>query len=229
MPIKKLALALLIIAVILLYFAGDGSQYFSVRLYQDLFRQSPWVTALVFFVVFVVGTACSLPVAGVLTIAAGIVFGTLAGFALSLMACTLGGTLALYSTRFVLHDFVKRRFRVQLEVIDKGIRKEGAFYLFGLRMVPVIPFWLLNLLVGLTSMRVPVFMLATLTGMVPVLLILANAGSQLGEVKRLDLAEIFSPGLILSLLLLASFPLLARLLLGWSRNLLRRRKAARTD
>ncbi|MGD8384648.1 MAG: VTT domain-containing protein [Lysobacterales bacterium] len=210
MPVRKALLAAFIIAVIVLYIAGDGKQYFDVSVYQQLFERSPWLTAAVFFAVFTAGTALSLPVAGLLTVAGGAVFGTVTGFALSLTAATLGGTLALYSTRFVLHDLVKRRFSVQLAVIDEGIRNGGAFYLFSLRMVTVIPFWLLNLLVGLTSMRVPVFMLATLTGMIPVILILSYTGSQLGDIGEFSLRAIFTPGLITALLLLALFPLLAR-------------------
>ncbi len=214
MPVRKALLAAFIIAVVVLYFAGNGKQYLDVSIYQQLFEQSPWLTAAVFFGVFTAGTAFSLPVAGLLTLAGGAVFGTLTGFALSLTAATLGGTLALYSTRFVLHELVKRRFSVQLAVIDEGIRNGGGFYLFSLRMVTVIPFWLLNLLVGLTGMRVPVFVLATLTGMIPVVLILSYTGSQLGEIGEFSLRAIFTPGLITALLLLALFPLLARLALA---------------
>ena len=210
MPVRKALVATIIITIVALYFIGGGKQYLDVSIYQQLFERSPWLTAAVFFGVFMAGTAFSLPVAGLLTLAGGAVFGTLTGFALSLTAATLGGTLALYSTRFVLHDLVKRRFSVQLAVIDEGIRNGGAFYLFSLRMVTVIPFWLLNLLVGLTSMRVPVFMLATLTGMIPVILILSYTGSQLGDIGEFSLRAIFTPGLITALLLLALFPLLAR-------------------
>ena len=133
-------------------------------------------------------------------------------------ALTLGGTVALYSTRYLFHDLIKKRFTSQLEVINKGIEKEGALYLFGLRMIPVIPFGLLNLLIGLTSMRVPVFMLATLCGMVPVILILAYTGSQLGNLDSFDLSAIFTPGLLLSLALLASFPFLAKAIVTLTRH-----------
>jgi len=113
---------------------------------------------------------------------------------------------------------IKRRFPGQIEVVNKGIEKEGAFYLFGLRMIPVIPFGLLNMLIGLTSMRVPVFMLATLTGMIPVLLILTYTGSQLGDIETFSIAAIFTPGLLLSLALLASFPFLAKAIVGYTRR-----------
>jgi uncharacterized membrane protein YdjX (TVP38/TMEM64 family) len=218
MTVKKIALAGLIAAVVILYFAGGGDQYLSIPFYQDLFDRSPIRTATVFFTIYLVGTSFSLPVSGILTVVSGIIFGPLTGFLISLLACTLGGTVALFSTRFLFHDLIKRRFSVHLEVINKGIEKEGASYLFGLRMIPVIPFWLLNLLVGLTSMRVPVFALTTLCGMVPVTLILAYTGSQLGEIETFSLAAIFSPGLILSLCLLATFPFLARAIVGLTRR-----------
>ncbi|MGB5487805.1 MAG: TVP38/TMEM64 family protein [Lysobacterales bacterium] len=213
MPVKKLALALFIATIIILYFVGGGEKYFSIDLYQDLFERSPVSTAAIFFTVFLVATSCSLPVTAVLTLAGGIVFGTLIGFSLSLAATTLGGTVALYSTRYLFYDLVKRRFTGQVEIVNKGIEKEGAFYLFGLRMIPVIPFGLLNLIMGLTSMRVPIFMLATFLGMMPVLLILTYTGDELGDIESFSFAEVFTPDLILALCLLASFPLIARLLL----------------
>ena len=215
---RKPALAAVITAVIILYFAGGGEQYFDIHLFQDLFARSPVGTAAVFFLIFLIGTTCSLPVAGVMSIASGVIFGHLTGFFLSLFAVTLGGTLALISVRVLFHDFVQQRFSTQTEVVNKGIEKEGAFYLFGLRMIPVIPFWLLNLLVGLTTMRVREFMLATLLGMIPVILILTYAGSQLGSIESVSIAGVFTPGMILALGLLATFPFLARGIVGLTRK-----------
>ena len=114
MPIKKLALAAAIASVILLYFVGGGEKYLSIHLYQDLFERSPIATTTVFFIVFLVGTSCSLPIAGIMTVASGIVFGAVTGFFISSVATTLGGTVALYSTRYLFHDLIKRRFHVQI-------------------------------------------------------------------------------------------------------------------
>lgn len=222
MPVKKLALAMFIAAVVILYFLGGGEKYLNFEIYQELFERSPTATAAIFFIVLLLGTACSLPVTGVLAVASGIIFGAVTGFIISLTASTLGGTVALYSSRILLHDLVSRRFTAQLAVINRGVEKEGALYLFGLRMIPVVPFWLLNLLMGLTSMRVPVFMLATMLGMVPVLVILAFTGSQLGEVDSFSLAAIFTPGLMLSLALLASFPFLAKFIVKVSRHIVKK-------
>jgi uncharacterized membrane protein YdjX (TVP38/TMEM64 family) len=220
MPVKKLALALFIAGIMVLYFAGGGEKYLNIHIYQDLFETSPVATAVVFFLVFMIGTSCSLPVTAALALTGGIVFGTLTGCAISLLASTLGGTVALYSTRYLFHDLVRRRFATQIDMVNNGLEKEGAFFLFGLRMIPVIPFWSLNLLMGLTSMRVPVFMLATLCGMVPVMLILSYTGSQLGEIESFSLAAVFTPGLVTALCLLATFPILTRVLV----KLLRERR-----
>ncbi len=219
MPVKKLALVLFLGAVAIFYLVGGGDQYLSIRLYQDLFDQSPINTAAVFFLIYLLGTACSLPVSGLLSVISGVIFGYSTGFFISLSAASLGGTLALFSVRFLFHDLVARRFPSHLDIINKGVDKEGALYVFGLRMVPIIPFWLLNLLLGLTSMRVPAFLLATLFGMIPVTLILAYTGSQLGDIETFSVSAIFTPGLILSLFMLAAFPLLAKAILKFTRNL----------
>jgi uncharacterized membrane protein YdjX (TVP38/TMEM64 family) len=218
MPLKKLALAAFIATVVILYFIGGGEKYLSIDLYQDIYQHSPVATVAVFFIVFFVGISCSLPVAGILSVTSGIVFGVVTGFFISLTAATLGGTVALYSSRFLFHDLVKRRFPGQIEMVNRGIEKEGALYLVSLRMIPVIPFGLLNLLMGLTSMPVPVFMLASLFGMVPAFLILTYTGSQLGDIESFSMAAIFTPGIILSMLLLASFPFLARAIVAMIRR-----------
>lgn len=224
MPVKKIALVLFITVIVVLYFVGGGEKYLGIQLYQDLYERSPLATLSVFFLVFLVSTACSLPVTGALALASGIVFGAVTGAGVSLLASTLGGTAALLSTRYLLRDLIERRFTGQLEVVNKGLAREGAFFLFGLRMIPVIPFWLLNLVMGLTNMRIPIFMLATLTGMVPVISILAYTGSELGDIDSLSVAAIFTPGLILALSLLATFPFLARFLVKLARRYFGRKR-----
>jgi uncharacterized membrane protein YdjX (TVP38/TMEM64 family) len=218
MPVKKLLLAAFIACMILLYFVGGGEKYLDIHMYQDLFERSPFITAMVFFFVFLVGTSFSLPVTAALGVASGIVFGTVIGFLISLVAVTMGGAASLLSSRFLFHDLVQRRFAAQVTVVNKGLEKEGALYVFGLRMVPVVPFAVLNLLMGLTSMRVSVFMLVTFCGMIPVMLILAYTGSQLGDIETFDVASILTPGLLLSLTLLASFPFIAKAILAYSRR-----------
>lgn len=220
--LKKLALATVIATIIAVYFFGGGEKYLDIHLYQDLFEQSPMATAGVFFLVFFIGTSCSLPVTAALAVASGIVFGPMVGFAISSVSTTLGGAVAFLSTRYIFHDVIKERFPEQIATVNKGVEKEGAFYVFGLRMIPVIPFWTLNLAMGLTSMRVSLFTIATMLGMIPVLLILTYTGSQLGEIETFSLSAVFTPGVILSLALLASFPFIAKALLGLTRRLAKR-------
>ena len=216
--LKKLALAAVIASVLALYFAGVGEKYLDIHLYQGLFEQSPLATLTIFFLVFFVGTSCSLPVTAALAVASGIIFGSIIGFAVSSLSTTLGGAVAFLSTRYIFHDFIEKRFPEQIAMVNKGLEKEGAFYVFGLRMIPVIPFWTLNLAMGLTSMRASSFTIATMLGMIPVLLILTYTGSQLGEIETFSVAAVFTPGVILSLALLASFPFIAKALIGLTRR-----------
>jgi uncharacterized membrane protein YdjX (TVP38/TMEM64 family) len=187
-----------------------GEEMLDVRSYQALYQKSPVATTLIFFLVYLVSTALSLPASGVLSIASGIIFGDIVGVPLSLLACSTGGTLAFLSSRYLLHDLIQHRFAVQYEVVNRGIEKDGAFFVFSLRMIPVIPFWLLNLLMGLTSMSASRFYLATLTGMVPIAVILVHFGSQIGSLESFSLRAIFTPGLLFSLLLLGAMPFIAK-------------------
>jgi uncharacterized membrane protein YdjX (TVP38/TMEM64 family) len=217
--LKKLGLAAVIATIIALYFIGGGEKYLDIHMYQDLFARSPLATLAIFFLVFFIATSCSLPVTAALAVASGIVFGFVVGFVLTSLSTTLGGTVSFLSTRYIFHDFIQQRFPKQTAMVNKGLEKEGAFFVFGLRMIPVIPFWTLNLAMGLTSMRVTVFMLATMLGMIPVLLILTYTGSQLGEIETFSVAAVFTPGVILSLVLLASFPFIGKGLLELTRRI----------
>jgi uncharacterized membrane protein YdjX (TVP38/TMEM64 family) len=218
-PVKKLLLALVIFSIVALFLSGASDAYLDIRLYQGLYQRSPALTLAVFFLVFLAGTSFSLPVTGLLAVASGALFGMVIGSLISLAALTMGGSVAVIITRYLLHDLVLRRFTGQIAVVNKGVEKEGAFFLFSLRLLPVLPFWLINWLIGLTSMRIGVFMLATFFGMAPVILLLSYTGSQLGAVDSLSLGTLFTPSLLLAFALLAAFPLLARGILFVTRNL----------
>ena len=220
---KQISLLLVIAVCIAAYVFGDGNELLNPATFQSQFQRSPLGTAAVFVVLFVVGTALSLPVTGILSVIAGMIFGRLVGAPLALLACTCGGTLAYLMSRYLLHDLIQQRFAVQMKVLNRGIESEGAFYLFSLRMVPVIPFWLLSLLAGVTPIGITHHFVATLLGMLPVILILTNFGAELGAVEQFSLATLFTPGLIFSLTLLAAIPLLARGIIV----LLRRDRAGR--
>ena len=212
---RKLLVVAAIVALVVVFFALDLGRYFDLEFLQsqrarlhDEFLARPWVVGAAFFAVYVAVTGLSLPGAAVLTLVAGAVFGLLWGIVIVSFASTLGATLAFLLARYVARDAVRRRFGTALERIDKGIRKDGAFYLFTLRLVPVFPFFIINLAMGLTSMRVVMFAFVSQAGMLPGTLVYVNAGTRLGELE--SVAGILSPALWLSFVLLGVFPLVAK-------------------
>ena len=182
-------------------------------------QQKPVLSAVVFFVVYVVMAAVSLPGAAIMTLAAGALFGLGLGLLLVSFASSIGATLAFLVARTLLGEQVARRFNLQLKAINAGLEREGNFYLFSIRMVPLFPFFLVNLVMGLTSMRVFPFYVVSQLGMLAGTLVFVFAGT---EVAKLDsVSDVLNPGLILALSLLGLFPLLARYLL----KILSRRRA----
>ncbi len=173
------------------------------------FRQAhPLALALGFFLVYVAVTALSLPAATLLTLAGGALFGLLEGTILISFASSLGATLAFLASRFVFGAAVQRRFGQRLAAINEGVRREGALYLFTLRLVPVFPFFVVNLLMGLTTLPVRTFYWVSQLGMLAATVVYVNAGTQLASLD--SLSGIVSPRLLGSFVLLGTFPLLAR-------------------
>ncbi len=173
----------------------------------------PWLAAGLFFVLYVAVTALSLPGAALMTLVAGALFGLLGGFVLVSFASTLGATLAMLISRFLLRDWVQAKFGQRLTAIDQGVAREGASYLFALRLVPVFPFFLINLAMGLTRLPVRTFWWVSQLGMLPGTLVYVNAGRELGQLD--SLAGILSPGLIGAFVLLGLLPLVSRKVLDW--------------
>ena len=171
---------------------------------------------------YVLVTALSLPGAVIMTLAAGAIFGPFWGAVIASFASTLGATLAFWSARYLLRDWVQARFGDRLKPINEGMARDGAFYLFTLRLVPVFPFFLINLLMGLVPIRSLTFYGVSQVGMLAGTLVYVNAGTQLAQIN--SLAGIVSPGVMLSFVLLGVFPLVAKAALGW---LQRRRVYAR--
>jgi len=174
----------------------------------ELVNDRPLVSGLAFFGVYIAVTALSLPGAAIMTLAAGAIFGIAWGLLIVSFASTIGATLAMLVSRFVLRDQVMKSFGGKLKAIDEGIEKDGAFYLFTLRLVPAFPFFAINLLMGLTKLSVPVFFLVSQIGMLPGTLVFINAGTQLAQIESLQ--GILSPALIGSFILLGLFPLIAK-------------------
>jgi pyruvate/2-oxoglutarate dehydrogenase complex dihydrolipoamide dehydrogenase (E3) component/uncharacterized membrane protein YdjX (TVP38/TMEM64 family) len=175
-----------------------------------------------FFLLYVAVTGLSLPGAAILTLAAGALFGLVAGTILVSFASTIGATLALLASRYLFRDAVQSRFGERLRAIDAGMARDGPFYLFTLRLVPVFPFFLVNLLMGLTNIPARSFAWVSQVGMLAGTIVYVNAGTELAKID--SLSGILSPGLIGSFLLLGLFPWIARWIIG---TLRRRRVYAR--
>ena len=213
--LKKAALLGIIAALVAAFFVFDLNQYLtltglkeSVDEFSEYIDQNPVLSISVFFAIYVAVTALSLPGAAILTLAAGALFGLWLGLLLVSFASTIGATLAFLSARFVFRDTVKKRFGEKLKKIDEGVEKQGAFYLFTLRLVPVFPFFAINLLMGLTSLKTRTFYWVSQLGMLAGTLVYVNAGTQLAQLD--SLSGIVSPDLILSFVLLGIFPWIAK-------------------
>lgn len=178
-----------------------------------------WVLGLVLYTLV---TALSLPVALWMTLAAGLIFGFVQGVLLVSVGATLGATLAFCLTRAVLRDWVRARYGHRLRAIDRGVKRDGALYLFSLRLVPVVPFFMVNMLMALTAIPLELFSAVSFLGMLPATLVYVNAGTQLGRVH--EMGEILSPPILLSFAALALFPWVARAVM---RGLQRRRTYGR--
>jgi len=213
--IKKILLILAIGALLLAYGAFDGQRYLSVDFFRELYAQQPLLTAAVYFTIYVIATAVSIPGAALLTIIGGMLFGLWAGTLLVSFASSIGATLAFLVSRFLLRDWVQAKFSSHLSTINQGIEKQGGYYLFGLRLIPLFPFWMINLVMGLTPLKTTTFYLVSQLGMLAGTLVYVNAGASLGSIDEFSAAGIMTPTVILSFLLLAIFPLLVRGLTTW--------------
>ncbi|MGI0116105.1 dihydrolipoyl dehydrogenase [Zooshikella sp. RANM57] len=207
---SKLILATSVAIAIALFFLLDLEQYLSVSFFQSLYDQNPIETALIFFVIYVAVTGLSLPGAALMTLVAGVIFGLLHGTILVSFASTIGATLAFLLSRTLLHDWVQSRFSSYLKTINQGIRQEGAFYLFTLRLIPAIPFFVINLVMGLTPIRTGRFFIVSQVGMLPGTIVYVGAGASLTQVEALSIKGVLQPEIIAAFLLLGIFPWLAK-------------------
>ena len=172
-----------------------------------------WLASLVFFAGYVLVVAVSIPGAAVMTLAAGALFGLLHGLVLVSFASTIGATLAFLAARFLLRDSLRARYGKRLEAIDAGIERDGAFYLFTLRLVPVFPFFMINLLAGLTALRTWTYFWVSQLGMLPGTAVYVYAGTQLAQIE--SPGDVLSPGLVGAFALIGIMPLLMRWFARW--------------
>ncbi len=213
--LRRLVVGLLIATTIVAFFVLDLGRYLSLDFLHEQHtalqawrNEQPLIAAASFFAIYVLATALSVPGAVVLTLAAGAIFGLWWGLVIVSIASTLGATGAFLAARYLLRDAIEARYGDRLKAINAGIERDGAFYLFTLRLVPLFPFFLINLLMGLTAMPARRFFWVSQLGMLAGTLVYVNAGTQLAQLN--SLAGILSPGLIGAFVLLGLFPYLAR-------------------
>jgi pyruvate/2-oxoglutarate dehydrogenase complex dihydrolipoamide dehydrogenase (E3) component/uncharacterized membrane protein YdjX (TVP38/TMEM64 family) len=216
---KRIILVVVIAALIASFFVFDLNQYLTLESLksnqQDLaqYIQANWLVAFIaYLVIYATATALSVPGAAILTLGAGALFGFGWGLLLASFASSIGATLAFLASRFLLRDWVKNTFSKKLESIDKGIERDGAFYLLSLRLVPLFPFFIINLVMGVTSIKTLTYYWVSQVGMFIGTAVYVNAGTQLVEINQLS--DIISGDLILSFVLLGIFPLLAKFMLS---------------
>jgi pyruvate/2-oxoglutarate dehydrogenase complex dihydrolipoamide dehydrogenase (E3) component/uncharacterized membrane protein YdjX (TVP38/TMEM64 family) len=219
---QKIILLVAVLAAALALYFGGGSEYLSLQKLQSLLGTArayvdanPLGAALGFGALYIVATALSLPGATVLTLFAGAVFGLWQGLLIASFASSIGATLAMLASRYIFRDSVRGRFGKRLKRIDDGIEREGGFYLFALRLVPVFPFFVINLAMGLTAIRAWTFYWVSQLGMLAGTFVYVNAGRELGQLE--SLSGILSPGLLAAFAALGLLPLVARKVLDWLR------------
>ncbi|MBA3670035.1 MAG: FAD-dependent oxidoreductase [Sphingomonas sp.] len=217
--VARLALIALFGAALAVFFLLDLGQYLTLDSLKEskagldrMVAERPLVYALGFALIYVAATAASFPGAAILTLAAGAIFGLWVGTLIVSFASATGATIAFLSSRYILRDWVEARFRKRVAAIDRGIEKGGAFYLLTLRLVPLFPFFLINLAMGLTRMRTAIYYSISQAGMLPGTIIYVLAGTQLARVR--SLSDVLSPTILGSLLLLGIFPLIAKWIMG---------------
>lgn len=182
----------------------------------SLYETNTFMFIFLYSLFYITATALAIPGAVIMTLAGGAVFGLVTGTIIISFASTIGATLACIVSRFLLRDWVQDKFRDKLKLVNNGIEREGAFYLFTLRLIPLFPFFMINLVMGLTRMKIRRYYWVSQAGMLPGTIVFVNAGSQLGKLETVS--GIFSPGMIVSFALLGLFPLIARKLVGLYRK-----------
>jgi len=219
---KKLLVIGVVTALAVAFFAFDLGRFLTLDYvkasqarFAALYAEHTVAVLAGYFLVYVAVTGLSLPGATVISLAGGALFGFWAGLVAISFASSIGATLACAVSRFLLRDWVARRFGDRLAAIDRGIEREGAFYLFTLRLIPVFPFFLINLAMGLTPMRLATFYWVSQLGMLPGTMVYVNAGRELGQLD--SLSGILSPSLLASFALLGVFPLVAKKIVGYVR------------
>ena len=212
---KKIIILGLVVTVIALFQIFDLGQFLTLEYIksqqaamQEFYQQNTLLTIAGFFTAYVLVTGASLPGAAIMTLAGGALFGLGLGVVIISFASSIGATLAFLVSRFLFRDTIQNKFGSNLTTINQGIEKDGAFYLFALRLVPAFPFFVINLVMGLTRLKTWTFYWVSQLGMFAGTIVFVNAGTQLAQIE--SLSGILSPSLILSFVLLAILPFIGR-------------------
>jgi uncharacterized membrane protein YdjX (TVP38/TMEM64 family) len=212
---SKLVIVALIATALIAFFAFDLGRFLTLDYFKaqqaslsTYFEANPLQSALAFFFIYIAVAALSLPGAAILTLVAGAIFGFWKGLLIVSFASSIGATLAFLSSRFLLHDWVQAKFGERLKPINEGVAKDGSFYLFALRLVPLFPFFVVNLVMGLTPIKTWPFYWVSQIGMLAGTAVFVNAGTQLAQISSLK--GILSPAIIGSFVLLGIFPIIAK-------------------
>lgn len=224
----RIAVIVLIAVLVVAFLWFDLARYLNLEYLKarqadvdTLYHEHPVMMLAAYFTAYVAITGLSLPGAAIMTLAGGAVFGLLWGTIVVSFASTLGATVAFVVSRYILRDGIQRRYGDRLKTINAGVERDGGFYLFTMRLVPAFPFFVINLVMGLTPMRTFTFAWVSQIGMLPGTIVFVNAGTQLGRIESLQ--GILSPALIGSFVLLGIFPLLAK----WAVSAVQARRRAR--
>jgi len=217
--LKRILIVGVIASLIVSYFIFDLGQYLSLEYlkasrerFQGLYAEHTFAVIGVYFLIYVTATALALPAATVITLAGGALFGVVTGTVVVSFASSIGAVVAFVVSRYLLRDWVQNKFGDKLEKINQGIEKDGAFYLFTLRLIPVFPFFVINTVIGLTPMRLFTYYWVSQIGMFPATVVYVNAGKELGQID--SLSGLLSPSLIISFAILGIFPLVMKKVLG---------------
>ena len=225
--ITKIIIAALFVALIAAFFIFDLGKYFSLEslksqqeLLNEFYKENAVLMIVGFFLLYVLFAALALPAASFLTFAAGALFGLWIGVIIVSFASTIGATISFLFSRYLLHDAIEAKFGNKLEAVNAGIEKDGAFYVFGLRFMPFIPFFVINPLLGLTKLKTFTFYWASQLGMLAGTIVYVNFGTQIADIESLD--DLFSFKLLVSFVLLGVFPIIAKHIM----NFIQRKKEA---
>ncbi|GAK61558.1 SNARE associated Golgi protein [Candidatus Vecturithrix granuli] len=217
--VQKILVIGAILLLVILFYAFDLGQYFSLEYVKAsqarfalAYQAQPALVIATYMGIYILMAALSLPGAAVMTLLGGALFGRLIGTVAVSFASTIGATLAYLVSRFLLRDWVQSKVGKRLQPINEGVEREGAFYLFTMRLIPAFPFWLINLAMGLTKMPLWSFYWVSQIGMLPGTFVYVNAGTELARIDSLK--GILNPTLIISFVILGLFPLIVKKLLS---------------